>query len=96
MVHYYIYYRIDPASLLQVTRAVGTMLESMERLTGVRGRWMRRRDDPTTCMEVYEGVVDEAVFEAALASLAAVTAAIGLERHLECFTDASVGPPASV
>ena len=33
---------------------------------GVTGRWMRRRDDPSTYMEVYEGVTDEPGFEALL------------------------------
>ena len=31
----------------------------IEEQAGVRGRWMRRRDDPATYMEVYEGVADD-------------------------------------
>ena len=34
---------------------------------GVRGRWQRRRDDPTTYMEVYPDVQDVPRFEALLA-----------------------------
>ena len=42
------------------------LFDAVEKQCGVRGRWMRRRDDPTTYMEVYEGVADEAAFEALL------------------------------
>ena len=42
------------------------LFDAVEKQFGVRGRWMRRRDDPTTYMEVYEGVADEAAFEALL------------------------------
>lgn len=42
------------------------LFDALEKQCGVRGRWMRRRDDPTTYMEVYEGVADEAAFEALL------------------------------
>jgi hypothetical protein len=84
MAHYYIYYRIDPASLPRVRQAIAELFETVERQTGVRGRWMHRRDDPATCMEVYEGVVDEARFEAVLTREAPT---LGLARHVECFTD---------
>ena len=50
--------------------------------TGVRGRWMRRRDDPLTYMEVYEDVNDEQAFEALLEREAA---RLGLERKVERF-----------
>ena len=43
---------------------------------------MRRRDDPSTCMEVYEGVTDDAAFEALLAR---ESATLGLERRIERF-----------
>ena len=48
----------------------------------MRGRWMRRRDDPTTYMEVYEGVADEAAFEALLEREGAK---LGVPRRLERF-----------
>ena len=54
----------------------------MEKQCGVRGRWMRRRDDPTTYMEVYEGVADEAAFEALLECEGAK---LGVPRRLERF-----------
>ena len=43
---------------------------------------MRRRDDPATYMEVYEGVADERAFEALLAR---ETASFGPERRVERF-----------
>ncbi len=61
------------------------MLRSVERATGIRGRWLRRRDDPGTYMEVYEGVPDAAAFEALLSR---ESAALGLERRIERFVAA--------
>ena len=57
----------------------------VEKQCGVRGRWMRRRDDPETYMEVYEGVTDEAAFEALLEREGAK---LGVPRRLERFVDA--------
>jgi hypothetical protein len=48
----------------------------------VRGRWLRRRDDPATYMEVYEGVADESAFEALMEREGAK---LGLERRVERF-----------
>lgn len=82
MTHYYVYYRAEPARLEELRGAIGRLLDAVERATGVRGRWMRRRDDPGTFMEVYENVADDAAFEALLAR---ESAALGLERHVERF-----------
>ena len=43
---------------------------------------MRRHDDPATYMEVYEGVSDEAAFEAVLEREGAK---LGVPRRLERF-----------
>ena len=48
----------------------------------MRGRWMRRRDDPTTYMEVYEDVSDAAAFEEVLEREGAK---LGVPRRLERF-----------
>ena len=82
MTHYYVYYRIDPARLEELRAAIARLLALIERDTGVRGRWMRRRDEATTFMEVYDGVTDERAFEALLEREGA---ALGLERHVERF-----------
>lgn len=82
MTSYYVYYRVDPARVEAVRGAVHALFDAIERDTGVRGTWMRRRDEATTFMEVYEGVADEHAFEAALAR---ESAALGLERKTERF-----------
>jgi len=80
--HFYVYYRIDPARVDATRGAVEEIFAAIERGTGVRGRWMRRRDDPGTFMEVYENVADEGAFENALAR---ATAQFGVERSTERF-----------
>jgi hypothetical protein len=91
--NYYVYYRIDPARLEELRRSVATLFESIARDCGVQGRWMRRRDDPSTYMEVYEGVADAALFESRLlAEVDRLGFARSLEkgstRHVECFVAA--------
>ena len=61
--NYYVYYKVDPARIEEVRTQVEKLFAAVESECGVRGRWMRRRDDPATCMEVYEGVSDEKAFE---------------------------------
>ena len=82
MTNYYVYYRVDAARFDVVRLSVQEILKKIEGETGIRGRWMHRRDDPLTCMEIYEGVKDEAAFEAALER---ATAKLGLERKVERF-----------
>ena len=85
MTNFYVYYRVDPARAGTLRADIEKLLEKIRKESGVRGRWMRRRDDPSTYMEVYEGVVDGAKFEALLAREAA---GLGLERRQEIFIDA--------
>jgi hypothetical protein len=80
--NYYVYYKIEPQRLEELRRGVDALFALIERKTGVRGRWMRRRDDPTTYMEVYEGVQDEDAFEALLEREGAK---LGVPRKLERF-----------
>ena len=82
MTNYYVYYRVDEARLGTIRAEIEKLLEEIKKQFGVRGRWMHRRDDPLTCMEVYEGVRDEAAFEALLEREAA---GLGLERKTERF-----------
>ena len=60
------YYKVAPAQVATLKSQVEALFEAVEKQFGVRGRWMHRRDDPTTYMEVYEGVNDERGFEALL------------------------------
>jgi hypothetical protein len=80
--NFYVYYRVDAVKLDSLRASVESLFDNIERQTGVRGRWMRRRDDSSTYMEVYEGVTDDKAFEALLAREAA---SLGLERRVERF-----------
>lgn len=82
MTNYYVYYRVDSDRVSALRPQVERLFEQIHVHHGVRGRWMRRRDDPATYMEVYEGVADDAAFETLLAR---ETAAFGLERRVERF-----------
>jgi len=79
---YYIYYRVQADRVASLQDEVRQLFRVVEAATGVRGRWMRRRDEPATYMEVYEDVRDEQAFEALLEREAA---RLGLERHVERF-----------
>jgi hypothetical protein len=79
---YYVYYRLDADRVPGLRTQIEAVFVAVERLTGIRGRWLRRRDDPSTFMEIYENVPDEAAFEALLEH---GTAALGLQRHVERF-----------
>jgi len=86
MTHYYVYYKIAPDQLSRLREAVQTLFASIEKQSGVRGRWMRRRDDPSTYMEVYEEVQEAAAFEALLEREGAK---LGVQRKLERFVNAT-------
>lgn len=80
--NYYVYYKVAPARAEETRAAIEALFAKVEREFGVRGRWMRRRDDPATYMEVYEDVADATAFEALLER---ETARLGLERRTERF-----------
>lgn len=75
----YVYYKVDPEQLGDLRRAVEQLFSAVERESGVRGRWQRRRDDPTTYMEIYPQVDDFARFETLLGS---ECKRLGIERFL--------------
>jgi len=80
--NYYVYYKVAPERVAEVRSLVQSLFAEIESQCGVHGRWMRRRDDPSTYMEVYEGVQDEAAFEALLEREGAK---LGVPRHAERF-----------
>ena len=86
MNHYYVYYKISPDQISKLRDGVQNLFKTIEMQCGVRGRWMRRRDDPATYMEVYEEVKDAAAFEALLEREGAK---LGVQRKLERFVNAS-------
>jgi hypothetical protein len=83
--NYYVYYKVPPENVADVRGTVAELLRAIEGASGIRGRWMRRRDDPTTYMEVYEGVEDEAAFEALLEREGG---RLGVQRKVERFISA--------
>lgn len=80
--NYYIYYKVAPERAVALRPMIEQLFSRIEKQLGVRGRWMRRRDDPTTYMEVYEGIADERAFESLMASEGAK---LGVERRIERF-----------
>ena len=85
--NYYVYYKVAPEQLARVRTAVRALFDVIQKQCGVRGRWMHRRDDPSTYMEVYEDVKDEAAFEALLEREGAK---LGVQRKLERFISAEI------
>ena len=80
--NYYVYYKVAPGRVDELRPRIEALFSLVEKRSGVRGRWMRRRDDPATYMEVYEGVADEPAFEALIEREGAK---LGLQRRLERF-----------
>jgi hypothetical protein len=63
----YVYYKVDPERLRDLRDVVEQLFTAIQRESGVLGRWQRRRDDPSTCMEVYADIQDVPRFEVLLA-----------------------------
>ena len=90
---YFIYYRAS-GDESELRAAVRAMQQALAQETGVAGRLMRRADDPTTWMEVYEPVADAPRFERSLAAAVARfemdrLLAADARRHVERFVAAS-------
>ena len=83
--NYYVYYKVEAGRVPFVGSFVNELFEKIEQQFGIRGRWMRRRDDPSTYMEVYEGVKDAQAFEALLEREGAK---LGMSRKVERFISA--------
>ena len=83
--NYYVYYKLDPGRVEAARVLVNQLFQIVKERFGVHGRWMRRRDDPATYMEVYESVKDEAGFEALMEQEGTRVAA---NRRLERFVSA--------
>jgi hypothetical protein len=83
--NYYVYYRLSPEAVADMRGKVRALFDLVEQQFGVRGRWMRRRDDPTTYMEVYEGIRDERAFDALLERFGAT---VKISRRVERFISA--------
>jgi len=62
----YVYYTVAAADDVAARSLVRAVQDEVREATGVAGRLLRRRDDPGTWMEVYEGVDDPDAFERVL------------------------------
>ena len=71
MLNYYIYYRVATSEAARARKVVDAVQSALHQDTGIQGKLLRRDDDPTTWMEIYEGVADPLRFEAALDQLLA-------------------------
>jgi len=91
MLNYYIYYRVAPSEAARVRAVVDAVQSALRQNTGIQGRLLRRDDDSSTWMEIYEAVADPNRFEAALDRLLAQHGFDGClasdsRRHTERFT----------
>lgn len=66
VLQYYVYYKIDPAQVEALRAMVDALFSEVRSATGVQGQWQRRRDDPSTFMEIYADVPSDCDFDAAL------------------------------
>lgn len=89
---YYIYYRVDAVHAGACADAVQKLLTAVRERTGIRGRVLKKRNEPLLWMEIYEPVADEAKFEWELAEAVAASGITpllqaGSARHVECFSE---------
>ena len=85
----YVYYRIDPEQASLAATRIDALLNAMATHCSQPPRRLARCDDPTTWMEIYEGIADLATFSATLNVTVQTyhcTEFIQGERHLECFS----------
>jgi len=89
---YYIYYKVPADALGEFVPVAVGMQSDILRLTGVRGRLKKKSTDAVTWMEIYEGVHQRLLFDAALADCVSrfgieAFLAEGSARHSEVFHD---------
>ncbi|MDC7708882.1 DUF4936 family protein [Vogesella indigofera] len=81
----YIYYRVQD-NILPIRQQTETLLAEIEKMTGIKGRLLQRRDDAQTWMEVYEAVADSSALQQALQrALTTRPLLAALSRHEEWF-----------
>ena len=67
---FYVYFKVAPGSETRARELAQALVADVRRESGIAGTLLRRRDDPSTWMEVYQGVADGVAFEALLKRLA--------------------------
>ena len=92
MLHYYIYYRVQPEHVVQAEAAVKQIQSEIARRFGISGSLLKKRGEPNLWMETYPGLAPGTGFETALkqaedkAGIAVLLRDNGA-RHVECFQD---------
>jgi Domain of unknown function (DUF4936) len=90
-VHFYIWYRVS-GDVAAIRVAIAAMMADVSRRTGIAARLLVRHDEPSTWMEVYEGIADAATFEHEMAGAALRHGIARIEglgvRHVEAFVAA--------
>lgn len=84
----FIYYAIGEDREPDASLAATALIEAVQALSGIRGRLMRRADDATTWMEIYENVADAAQLVATIDAClpaSALLACLSGPRHTEIF-----------
>lgn len=76
---YYIYYKVPADARGAFLPVVVGMQSDILRLTGIRGRLKKKTTDAVTWLEIYEGVHQRLLFDAALADC---VVRFGIERFL--------------
>ena len=89
---YYVYYKLPAKSVAEFIPVAIAMQSDILRQTGIRGRLKKQSSDSLTWMEIYEGVHQRLLFDAALADCVArfgieAFLAPGAARHSEVFHD---------
>jgi hypothetical protein len=85
--NYYVYYKFDPARIADLRTVVAKVFLRVDAATGIQGQWQRRRDDPSTFMEIYSNVTDGAAFDQSLSAALEESgfAQLGIQRVTEIF-----------
>ena len=91
----YVYSKVSAPQGEAVLAAAHALLAAVREATGVSGRLLRRREQPGTWMEVYEGIADSTAFDRLLAEKVAAVGFLdhlgGGGRHTERFTPLESG-----
>ncbi len=77
---YFVYYKVPVDATAEFIPVAVAMQSDIYRLTGIRGRLKKKSSDAVTWMEIYEGVHQRLLFDAALADC---VARFGIAAHLE-------------
>lgn len=85
---YYVYYRVGALDEATLEPCVRRVLDEVRSATGIQGRLLKQHPGGGTWMEAYEGVVDPARFDEALAvAVARAGFPAELQRKAERFAE---------